>query len=434
MSNRLKYIILSVFIVIAVAFLLVWAGVIPGLRVFNNQTIKKVSLTMWGVDDDSAVYQKLIDAYKADSPGVNIAYQQKPKETYEEDLIRAFAAGKGPDIFGINHNWLARYGDILSPAPKDIFQIADYRSSFLDITQRDFTIKDEIFGVSLYVDTLGLYYNTEMFNSAGIINPPQDWDEFVDISRRLTKRTPSGGILISGAALGAAKNISSAPDILALLMIQNSVLMSDANGRINLKASSGGGTQQAEKALDFYTAFAKPSNPNYSWSKDSKLNSEEAFAQNKVAMMIGYSGTGNNLIRKNPRLRFSVAPIPQMKNSVFHKNYPAYWGFGVYKSSPKKEAAWNFLKFISQPDISRYYLSTTKKPASRKSLVAEQQGDSRLGVFATQALTAYSWTQFNEKAIYSAFSEMIEAQISSDETLTQTIQKTVVKLNSMMKK
>jgi len=133
-------------------------------------------------------------------------------------------------------------------------------------------------------------------------------------------------------------------------------------------------------------------------------------------------------------LKYEIPPIRQIKNAVFHKNYPAYWGFGVYKNSKNKEAAWQFLKFISQSDMSRYYLAETQRPAGRRDLIAEQQGNSHLGVFAIQALTAYSWTQFDERAIRDGFNDMIEAQISSDETPTQTIQKAEVKLNSLMKK
>ena len=49
MSNTLKYVILAVFIIIAVAFVLMWAGVIPGLRL-NKAKIQRADITMWGVD------------------------------------------------------------------------------------------------------------------------------------------------------------------------------------------------------------------------------------------------------------------------------------------------------------------------------------------------------------------------------------------------
>ena len=436
MNNTIKYIILAVFIIIAVAFVLMWAGVIPGLRL-NKAKIQRADLAMWGVDDTQDVYNGLIVAFQKSSPGINIKYTQKSKDTYEDELIRAFAAGKGPDIFGIHHTWRPKYSDILSAAPKDVFPILDFRSSFLDIVQKDFTVNGEIYGVPLYVDTLALYYNTEWFHSAGIVLPPMDWDEFVDIARRLTKRKSNGDILFSGAALGAADNVANQADILALLFAQNGIGLSDEKGAVNFSATSNTsnkGTQSAEKALEFYASFAKPQSGNYSWSKDSALNSEEAFAQNRAAMALGYSTMSRGLLSKNARAKFDIAPLPQVKNAVFHKNYPDYWGLGVYKNSKNKDAAWQFLKFLAQPDISRYYLNTTKKPAAQKSLVVEQQSDPRLGVFATQGLTAFFWTQLDESVVKQVFREMIEAQLTSDQPSSLAIKAAEAKIRSLMKK
>src|SRR3989338_8665023 len=99
MNNTIKYIILAVFIIIAVAFVLMWAGVIPGLRL-NKAKIQRADLAMWGVDDTQDVYNGLIVAFQKSSPGINIKYTQKSKDTYEDELIRALAAGQGAGAFG----------------------------------------------------------------------------------------------------------------------------------------------------------------------------------------------------------------------------------------------------------------------------------------------------------------------------------------------
>jgi len=92
------------------------------------------------------------------------------------------------------------------------------------------------------------------------------------------------------------------------------------------------------------------------------------------------------------------------------------------------------LKFLAQPDISRYYLNTTKKPAAQKSLVVEQQSDPRLGVFATQGLTAFFWTQLDESVVKQVFREMIEAQLTSDQPSSLAIKAAEAKIRSLMKK
>jgi len=57
-----------------------------------------------------------------------------------------------------------------------------------------------------------------------------------------------------------------------------------------------------------------------------------------------------------------------------------------------------------------------------------------LGVFATQGLTAFFWTQLDESVIKQAFREMIEAQLTSDQSPTLTIKSAEAKIKSLMKK
>ncbi len=413
-----------------------WAGVIPGLRTLDNPTLTRANLTMWGVEDEREVFEGLIGAFQSANPGVKITYEKKRRETYEEDLLRAFAAGMGPDIFNVHHLWLLKYRDILGAAPERAFPFADFRSSFADVVQRDFTSGGSVYGVALYVDTLALYFNVDLFNSAGLPFPPKDWDEFAAASRKLTLRKQSGDIQISGAAMGSGRNVVDSADILELLMLQYGVPLVDQNGRVSFKSAAGVSSQgnAAERAFEFYTSFAKQGSPNYSWSGASAGTSEDLFAQNKAGMMVGYASARERLLRKSPRLKFEVAPLPQVKGVVFRKNYASYWGWGVYKNSKAPSAAWEFLKFLTAPENNAYYLALTGRPAGQRQLVEGQQQDQKMKVFADQALSAVSWPQPDSTVIEDAFVEMIETQITSDQRFRQTLAAAEAKINSLLRK
>lgn len=432
--GNIKYIIGGVLALVGVFWVLVWAGVVPGLRVIDKATIKKAKLVVWGTMDDAAIYEGLIQSFQGENPGVEISYYKKAQDSYEQDLLRAFAAGEGPDIFSVRHTWLYRYGDLVSAAPQDIFPASEFREQFVDAAQKDFLFGENLFGVPLYTDTLALYYNIDLFNSAGIVFPPKDWDEFTQYSRALTKRKQSGDIVVSGAAIGGGKNVTFSSDILTALMLQNGAVLSDASGRVTLKGAAGSGSNPVTKALEFYTSFAKQTNPNYSWSGTSPDDSETMFAQGKAAMMLGYASARESIMKKSPRLRFAVAPFPQIKNTTVKKNYADYWGFSVYKNSPSKDAAWRFLRFLAQQNSSMYYASIARRPGSQRSVIAAQQEDPEMKIFAEQALSAASWIQRDDAAIRQVFTDMIDAQIAGDQPLQQTVLNAETKINSLMKK
>ncbi len=422
--NIAKILIIGSVLLLILFVFLIYLGVVPGLK-FQFRNIPPSDIEIWGVFDDSDAIMPLVQAFQAKNPSVTITYRKKSIQNYEKELVRAFAVGKGPDIFMINNSWLSRYKDLLYPAPQEIISLNDFQRDFVDVVRKDFIDNGIIYGLPLYVDTLALYYNVDLFNSAGLIEPPKDWDEFEKYSKNLTKKTVSGDILVSGSALGSGKNILNSVDILSLLMLQRGAKMSDKEGKIIFNTEAG-----AVKAFDFYTKFAKPDSDSYSWSQNFLNDSQDMFAQGRVAMTFGYSYARDNILRKAPRLRFGVSYMPQIKNSILKKNYADYWGYGVYIKSAYSEAAWGFLKFLSEPKNASFYLSGIKSPASQKTILLTQQNNPNLAVFANQALTADSWLQLNSDIIKSIMEKMIDSQVVSEQQSSIALRKAAADINS----
>lgn len=423
--NLSKIIIIGSAVLFLGFVFLIYLGVVPGLKFGPDRAPATVEI--WSVFDDQDVLGPLVLSFQEQYPNTTLTYQKKSVQDYEDELIRAFAVGKGPDIFMLHNTWLSKHGDLLSPAPADIFPIDDFRKRFVDVVQKDFTYKNNIWGVPLYVDTLALYYNINLFNSAGYIKPPENWEEFGNYAKFLTKKGPTGDIMVSGTAAGSGRNVLRSSDIFSLLVMQNGGVMSDSKGKVFLGTDKG---QAGGKSLDFYTKFAKKDSEFYGWSPSSQSNSVDVFAQGRAAMAFSYSSELKSLSEKAPRLRYEVAPMPQLKGSVLKKNYANYWGYGVYLNSPDKNASWQFLKFLAEPKNAAIYLAGAQRPASQKSILEEQQKDPKLSVFANQALTADSWLQLDNTLIEESLIKMLDQQVLSEQAALVTLSKAVQDINS----
>ncbi len=80
-------------------------------------------------------------------------------ETYKEDLLEAFATGKGPDIFMVRNAWRESFENKTAPAPQVVISEKEYRDALVDVAATDFLNKDnQIYGIPLSVDSLALYY------------------------------------------------------------------------------------------------------------------------------------------------------------------------------------------------------------------------------------------------------------------------------------
>lgn len=406
-TNKIFYILVGS---IAIA---VFLTVILILRGIGGGTTQSTTLEFWGVFDDRSSFDKVIEDFKTQNQGIKVLYRQFTYEEYEKSLIDALAAGTGPDIVMVHNTWLPKHGDKLKALPATIpglkqplLTIQDYKTNFVDVAFSDFVFNNQIFALPLYVDTLALFYNKDILNSAGISRPPQDWEDFNSDVEMITRLDGSGQIVQSGAAIGTSRNINRSTDLLSALMIQTGVRMIDTD---NTSASFSGrvnNTPVGELALKYYTDFANPSVRTYAWN-DVQHYSVDAFIEGKTAMMFNYSHKIGDLKNKSSRLNFGVASMPQI-SSADVKNYANYWGVGVSVSSKFSNEAWKFVAYLASKEGAQNYLSATLRPSARRDLIELQRNDLDLGVFAMQALSARSWYQIDNTAIETIFADMID--------------------------
>ena len=406
-SNRLLYVL------IAAIALLVFLTVILILRNIGGQTQESVTLEFWGVFDEQQAYDAIMRDFQRQHPNVRITYSRLPYESYEQDVVNALAAGSGPDIWMIHNTWLPKHGAKLQPLPENIpgqdqplMSIKRFREDFVDVAYQDLVRDGEIFALPLYVDTLALYYNRDLFNSAGISQSPKSWDDFNNDVELLTKLDQIGNVTQSGAAIGSARNINRSTDILMALMIQSGVQMTDPDDTSATFAHSVDNQQVGEIALRYYTDFTNPAKETYTWN-DNQHYSVDAFSEGATAMMFNYSHQIDIVRGKAPRLSFTVAPMPQLSSSD-SRTFANYWAPAVTTNSAHPAEAWEFIEYLASKENAQRYLVETKRPAARRDLIETQRSDPDLGVFAVQALTAQSWYQIDNTAIETIFANMID--------------------------
>ena len=442
-----------------------------GLGCKGPKSKYQVYLDVWGTFDNSDAYSEVFNAYNNVNPNISLVnYRKITLESYKEDLLSALAAGTGPDVFMIHNSWLPDFQDKIIPAPDDLLIEQDFRNNFVDVVADDMIVDGKIYGVPFFVDSLGLYYNKDIFNAAGITRPPSTWEEFDKAVKALTQIDEFGNIKQSAAAMGTAYNtngainVNRAPDILSLMMIQNGADMSIGKENRVTFAEVGAEHDVAdapgEKALRYYTNFAVAGTPQYTWNKNQNYSIDEFF-EGTTAMTINYSYHYDTIKAKNAKLNFAVADVPQVSLGIIgdQANFANYWVFVVAKNKvptqpndPKAiritddmriNESWQLLRSLSFPsgkgvvltnaitkerlmytpefDFTEKYLEKTGKPAARRDLIEKQKTDVRLGAFARGNLIARTWWRHDSDSVDGIFYDMIDrvntGQMSVHESL-----------------
>ena len=432
-SRKLTYIMggaiaLMVFITIIFVFMSFGGGDTGG---------GDVTLEVWGVFDDRTLFDDAFKAFETANKGTKINYTVFSPQEYEQAVLNALAAGRGPDVWMMHDTWLPKHIDKILPMPAKmpgtnapLMTVRQFNDLFVDVAAYDLVNDGNIYGLPLYVDTLALYYNKDMFASAGISQPPKTWAEFLEDVAKITTYDASRNITRSGAAIGTARNINRSTDILMMLMLQSGVQMTKDDGSEATFSRSVEGTNVGERALENYTQYAKPEREVYTWN-DTMHYSIDAFAQGDVAMMINYSHQIPVLREKAPRLNWAVAQVPQASIADV-RTYANYWPLVVSLNSANSMQAWRLVHFLAAGEGTVPYLNKANRPSARKDIIDSQKSDADLGVFAEQALSARSWYQIDNVAIETIFANMIDSVNLGRQTVQAALREAENKVSVLM--
>src|SRR4030042_4540062 len=173
---------------------------------FKNEG--EVTLKYWGLWETASTINQVIADYQKINPNVKIIYEKKSPQQYRESLQSQISQGRGPDLFRFHNTWTPMLSDVLAEVPSDVISQNEVKKNFYPTESADLrNSQNKLVGVPFEIDGLGLFWNEDMFNAAGITVPPSTWRDLAQDAARLTVRGPSGNITTAGIALGTASNI-----------------------------------------------------------------------------------------------------------------------------------------------------------------------------------------------------------------------------------
>jgi ABC-type glycerol-3-phosphate transport system substrate-binding protein len=232
-------IIFGAFIIIGVMFFITSSGGSGDMR---------GTVVVWGTYPETVMHGPLREI---ENSSLTITYEKKDPAHYSEELINAFAAGKGPDVFFLPHTMIVGFADKVVPLPEEVISSRTFRDLFIQEGEL-FRYSNQTLALPFVVDPLLLYWNRDTFASVGIANPPETWTDVLADSITLTVYDDRRDIVSPGIPLGEVGNIDHAKDIVSMLLLQTgSSIVTEYQG--GLKTSFGDLGESLSSVLRFYT-------------------------------------------------------------------------------------------------------------------------------------------------------------------------------------
>lgn len=338
MRNRalVRWIVLAASVAVVASACTSGSSGSPGAASGATQNVK---LTMWVHTDpnymdvaktNAAEYQK--------ETGVQINLTYVPWDQYGAKIVAAFAAGSQPDIIQGVASWLypQKTAGQLAEVPADLASaLAD--TSPASRAPVEYQGKD--FGVPLNVNIDSgpfIIYNVDEFQAAGVTPKWTTWDGFVSDLQKLTV-VQGGTMKRSGIEMAGADPVT---QFFLYFLRAGGTFYSADQKSVQIA------NQYGETALQtMYDLLHKAK------VDDTNLTDFEGIASGTAASVIWgpwYTALLNNDF---PGFKWGWAQIPPSPGQVTEAFAGTnVWAWMVPSASKNSQAAWDYIRWLSQPD------------------------------------------------------------------------------------
>ncbi|MFF2851020.1 ABC transporter substrate-binding protein [Streptomyces sp. NPDC058001] len=293
-----------------------------------------ISYGIWDVAQAPGM-RKIIAAFEREHPDIAVEIQLTPWASYWTTLRTSMRGGTAPDVFWMNAVNIQLYASnsVLEPLGAHIAQdrtpVDRHPKALVELYAYD----GEQYGLPKDFDTIGLWYNKELFDKAGVSYPDATWtwDDVRDAARELTD--PSARVYGIAAEMDRQRCLY--PSIFA------------AGGQVLRDGRSGYADPEAIDGLRYWTDMV-----DRGWSPPqsamAEVTARNLFLSERVAMNHDLSAMAS-FMHGTPAIKdhggVAVLPKGRRRATVIHGLANV-----VSAKSRNKEAAWRFVDFMARKE------------------------------------------------------------------------------------
>ena len=338
----------------------------------KNKNDGKTTIVFWHsfVASTIPALQEIIQKFEDEHPDIKIDAQYVPTgDALVQKLITAIQSKTAPDVSWIHADFLDKIVESKAIYPMDEFikkenglskeELNDFYPQLLNV----FTHDKILYALPMDATVLALIYNKDHFKAAGLDpnHPPADWNELKEYSKKLTLDKNGDGKFDQYGFYIPALPASGYLSIWEVL--QWSPFLWQAGGEIidssqeNVLFNSEAGV----KALSLWkTIFDQERFSKYTLTHDVGLSSGSLS-------MIMDGPWDLPTFRKMKNIHWAVASLP--KGPANEATYIAGESLAIFKQSKNPQAAWTFVKWVTNPETQALFSKLSGYLPVRKSVL-----------------------------------------------------------------
>jgi len=295
---------------------------------------------------DGKTMERMVAQFRRENPDIDVRMQIIPWGTYYDKLTLALAYGGAPELFIMHADRLPEFASFGALRDlTDLYAAAQPgfgAGMFAPNPWAATFFKGGQYALPLDVHPIGLYYNTDLFKRAGIVDsrgealPPANWDEFLAAAKALTVDHDGDGVPEQWGYVFTWQRTN----YLTFLMQFGGALLTPDNRAAMSSPAGIAAIERMHSLVETHRVAPRPEGID-AWLE---------FRQGKVAMAMEGIYMLSSL-EEQKGLAYAGAPVPQFGTQ------PGAWcgshllAMPAHGSDAAAQVAWRLIRFLSDHSI-----------------------------------------------------------------------------------
>lgn len=328
-----------------------------------KNTDGSTEVSIWVHETDSPegqLYKKLVDDFNEENKGKYHATLTQIARSgdaggYDDKINAAISNGGLPDVFTIDGVRVGEFADAGAIIPIDEYFSKDDLADFNPSIVQQGTYKDKLYTVGTFDSSVGIFYNKDMFEKAGIKpatkEDPWTLDELTDAAMKLT----------TDDCYGITMSLDATDETIIYFFLP--LIQSQGGNVFADDTVTAEGYLNGDAALNTVSWLKKMVDKGYA----SATPAENSFELGKAAMAINGSWAPAGLADYD--INWGLMPMAKYDENSKPVSACGSWTFGISKdcSNEKKEAAAALVKFMTSTDADAQMYEANSMPPARQS-------------------------------------------------------------------
>lgn len=313
--------------------------------IFCGTALADTTITFWDGNWNEETFAKIYDQWTAEHPDIKVEAEFLVDSGMSDKYTLALQNGTSADVVSCALDWTTTFANagLLEPLDAYIANDGVDASQYVQGAINASSVDGQLYALPFRSETYVLYYNKDILAAAGYDKAPETWDEVKEIAAACTK-DDIFGYGICGTNYG---NFSF--QFITMLRCHGGTVLNEDRTASTL------GTDTALQVAQLYYDLSKYA-PASMLENDNVAN-RTLFANGKIAMYLSGIYDAPEIEKANPDLNYACAMVPTA-NGAERSTILGGWSVGISAKSENKEAAWEFVKWLTSSEIAAQYTNT----------------------------------------------------------------------------